>query len=607
MSLEETIHDTGVPLPTLDSLKAAIPPDLDTQYIARSWFNAFRESIGSRDLDRVCDDLLLSTAVWRDLLALTWDFRIFRSPAKLNDFLKKQLPIFNPRGFEIRDLSINLQRPYPDLAWIVLMFDFQTDVGICSGVARLVPTQSGDWKAYAVLTNLEDLRGFPEKIGPRRNFQPNHGLWEQQRRKELDFAGIDPAVLIIGGGQSGLIMAARLRALDVSVLVIEKNDRVGDNWGNRYDALCLHDPVWWDHMPYMPFPSTWPVFTPARKLAGWLEHYAESLEIPFWTAATVIGATQDKDNRWHVNVTRKNGFERRFVVNHLVFATGFGGGATKSYDYPGLNIFKGQYIHSTEHKRASDHIGKRVVIVGSGTSAHDIARDFCDHGIDVTMVQRGPTYVMSANPGWEFLNKGMYWEGTPPADTVDRIVAAFPRSVAIEFYQRRVKQLAELDKDILDGLRKVGFKLSEGALGCGVFISAITRSGGYYIDVGASRLIIDGKIKLKNDSTISQATETGLKFADGSELPADVVIFSTGLGDAREAIRKICGDAVAEKTKPLWGLNSEGEIHGDWRDTGVTNMWYAFCNLALCRFHSKHLALQIKAIEEGFFGQRYDD
>ncbi|KXN82267.1 putative indole-3-pyruvate monooxygenase YUCCA8 [Leucoagaricus sp. SymC.cos] len=595
MSSEAASPITGIPLPTLDYLKATIPLNLDVQDVAQRWFNAFRSSMNSKDAN-VVGNLLLSTAIWRDLLALTWDFRILRADATLSDFLEKQLPLFNPREFKLQAGSINLQRPYDDLGWINLMFEFQTDVGVCSGVARLVPTECGQWKAYAVLTNLEELRGFPERVGYRRNFQPNHGLWEQQRKKELEFEGINPAVLIIGAGQSGLSLAARLKALDVSVLVVERNCRIGDNWRNRYDALCLHDPVWIDHMPYMPFPSTWPVFTPARKLANWLENYAECLEIPVWTSSTVIGARQDSDNRWHVNVTRNDGSQRQFVVNHLIFATGFGGGA---------EAFKGQLLHSTQHKRASDYVGKRVVVVGSGTSAHDICRDCCNHGIDVTMVQRGPTYVMSSNPGWEFLSKGTYWEGAPPVETVDRLTAAFPRAMATEFFQRRIKQLAEIDKDLLDGLRKVGFKLSEGAQGCGIFISAITRAGGYYIDVGASQLIIDGKIKLKNDSTISETTETGLKFANGSELPTDVIIFSTGVGDSRGIIRKICGDTIADKTKPLWGLDSDGEIHGVWRDTGVKNMWYAFGNLVLARFHSKHLALQIKAIEEGVFGGRY--
>ncbi|KAJ3574757.1 hypothetical protein NP233_g1540 [Leucocoprinus birnbaumii] len=607
--MSSTFTDT-IPLPTLDSLNASVPPDLDALAVTRDWFTAFSADIQSQRASLICDDLLLPTAVWRDLLALTWDFRILRnSSGKISAFLSSQIPKLSPREFQLREQSVVLQRPYPDYAFISATFDFRTNVGICSGIIRLVPTESGAWKAQLVFTNLEDLIGFPEKIGFLRNPKPNHGLWEQERAKELEFLDRDPQVVVIGAGQGGLVVAARLRALGVSVLVVEKNERIGDNWRNRYDALCLHDPVWYDHMPYMPFPSTWPVFTPARKLANWLEHYAEALEIPVWTSTTIHSATQSDDDKWRVELTRQDGSKRTLVAPHLVFATGWGGGAIRDFHYPGLDKFKGQYLHSTQHKRALDHAGKKVVVVGSGTSAHDIAKDYYDHGIDITMVQRGPTYVMSADR-WEWMNKGLtipllavihgiahseirsggYWEGGLPTDVADRLGAAFHRTIAIEMFQRRVRELAELDKELLDGLRKVGFKLSYGEYDCGVFLSASTRGGGYYIDVGASQLIIDGKIKLKNDSTISEITETGVKFANGSELDADVIVFATGFGDSRAAIRTICGNEVANNTKPLWDLDSEGETNGVWRDTGVKNMWYAF---------------EIKAIEEGIFGERY--
>lgn len=187
--------------------------------------------------------LFLPDFFWRDILALTWDFRIFRGSTKIRQFLRDRLPITKSREFKLKDEFISLQRPYPDLAWVNAMFDFETEVGVCSGVVRLLPTQSGEWKAHVVFTNLEELHGYPEKRGSLRNPLPNHGLWGLQRQKEVEFEGTNPTVLIIGAGQSGLIVAARLKVLDVSVLVVEKNPRIGDNWRNRYEALCLHDPV----------------------------------------------------------------------------------------------------------------------------------------------------------------------------------------------------------------------------------------------------------------------------------------------------------------------------------------------------------------------------
>ncbi|KAF8623715.1 hypothetical protein AX17_007412 [Amanita inopinata Kibby_2008] len=123
--------------------------------------------------------------------------------------------------------------------------------------------------------------------------------------------------------------------------------------------------------------------------------------------------------------------------------------------------------------------------------------------------------------------------------------------------------------------------------------------------MGASQLIIDGKIKLKNDSQIKAFTETGLLFENGSELPADVIVFCTGLGEPRDGVRKICGNEIADRCPPIWGLDEEGEFNGTWKEIGAPNLWYMMGALAQARFYSKHLALQIKAKEENVFGTRY--
>jgi hypothetical protein len=231
-----------VELPTLPRLNATISPDLDAKKIAQEWYSTFSNAITSKDAQAV-SNLLLHDSFWRDFLSLTWDFRTFRGQDKIIQFLKDQLPIINVQNIKLKDDYLGLQQPYPDLAWINTMFDFETQVGIGSGIIRLVPTQNGDWKAHVVFTNLEDLKGFPEKIGHLRNPSPNHGLWEEERLKEAEFEGADPKVLIIGGGQSGLDVAARLKAIGVSALIVEQSPRIGDSWRNRYEALCLHDPV----------------------------------------------------------------------------------------------------------------------------------------------------------------------------------------------------------------------------------------------------------------------------------------------------------------------------------------------------------------------------
>lgn len=236
-------HPSEAVLPTLNKLGSTVPADLDVVKVAKEWFGSFSLHAEAGNVEGVIGLFVEGNAYWRDILALTWNFRTFEGVSRIRTFLEDRLASAHLRKVKLRDEHLGLQRPYPDLAWIQALFDFETDVGVGFGVVRLVPTANGGWKAHCVFTNLEDLKGFPEKIGALRNQAPNHGLWEEERRREVAFEGKDPVVLVIGGGQSGLEVAARLKSLEVSCLVVEKNSRIGDNWRNRYDALCLHDPV----------------------------------------------------------------------------------------------------------------------------------------------------------------------------------------------------------------------------------------------------------------------------------------------------------------------------------------------------------------------------
>jgi hypothetical protein len=221
------------------------------------------------------------------------------------------------------------------------------------------------------------------------------------------------------------------------------------------------------------------------------------------------------------------------------------------------------------------------------------------------MYQRSSTYVMSAKNGWKILLAGLYEEAGPPTDVADRINASFPNMMSVPFAQEITKKIAEADKETLEGLKRAGFKLNMGINGTGSPLLHADRAGGYYLDVGASQYIIDGRIKMKSDSLISTFTETGLEFEDGSKLDADVVLFATGTGKPEDVLRKICGNEIADKIKPILGLDEEGEGRGSWRDLGVPGLWFVSGGLAIIRFWSIQLALQIKAMEEGVFGTRY--
>ncbi|KAG8220803.1 FAD/NAD(P)-binding domain-containing protein [Butyriboletus roseoflavus] len=622
-------------LPTLHNLGSTVDPNLDVQAIVHDWFAKFVKVIGLKDVPAIID-LFLDGVFWRDMLALTWDFRTFEGKNAVSKFLKDQLSVFNPQPdtFSLQQDSVQLQKPYEDIAWIQAFFKFDTNVGHAFGVFRLVPLPVGTWKAHVVYTNLEDLKGFPERIGSLRDFQPNHGKWAAKREREREFVDEEPTVVVVGGGQSGLEVAARLKMLGISAVIVERNKRIGDNWRNRYAALCLHDPGMTICLIYRKwifdqrdssmrstdfrFPPSWPVYSPALKLADWLESYAHTLELNVWTSATVTSIEKetlagDSGKRWSVQVEREDGRKRVFKVDHVVLALGIGSGRARYPDIPGQDEFKGQILHSSKHKHATDHSGKKVAVIGSCTSAHDICSDYVDHGVDITMVQRGPTYIMSTKEGMPRC-LALFWDGGPPTDVADRVNASYPSHVLKLVNQRVTKDIADADKELLDGLRRVGFKLAFGEDDSGLLHLAFGKAGGYYLDVGASQLIIDGKIKLKSDGPIKKFTSTGLLFEDGSTLDADVVIFATGYGDARNAYADLIKNTdLHGKIRQIWGFDDEGEINGLAREIGepreegnaVAGLWCMLGNLALCRFHSKHVALQIKAYHENVFGIRY--
>jgi len=193
-------------------------------------------------------------------------------------------------------------------------------------------------------------------------------------------------------------------------------------------------------------------------------------------------------------------------------------------------------------------------------------------------------------------------------DIGDRLNVSIPLAVMKQLNIRHTEQIAELDKDILKGLKEKGFKTNSGMDGSGLFMLVYEKAGGYYLDTGASKMIIDSKIHLKSGTEISHFVQGGAVMSDGSLLEADLFIFATSFGDVRESISSILGPSVGERIRPVWGLNEECEVRTAWRSTGVERVWVMMGNLAMCRFHSKHLALQIKAMEEGLFktSDRYE-
>lgn len=563
--------------------------------VAQEWLTAFTRAIGG---DGDWRTLLHPEVWWRDLLALTGDFRSLTLETGIDRIVD------SARALHFRDAEADRHR-HPGNFFDVtgrqdveFLFTFTTDLGRGRGVIRLVPGADG-WRARSVLTVLDSLDGIEPAIGPARKRNDKSALTDQtfgsHRARAHDLRDRDPDVVIVGAGHSGLALAAWLGALGVEVLIIDTQERVGDNWRNRYDSLVLHDAVWSNHLPFMPFPETWPVFTPKDKVGDWLESYARALDLNVWCGTEVTGTDYDPQTKtWSITVDRQ-GTARTLAAAHLVVATGISGTEPQMPHIDGAAEFTGRLMHSSAYDSDPGHRGRRAVVVGAGSSGHDIAQDLHRCGAEVTLIQRGPTHVVrcttiSAN-GEKRFNDAV------PTEVSDLLFAAPARQDPAYRAGLRaaVADMARRDADLLDGLRARGFRLSDGVDGCGVMMLFLTSGGGYYIDVGASELIASGEIAVRSGVSVTGLGPSSVHLDDGTEIDADVVVMATGYRGIEATLRAIVGEQIAAQCHRVWDLDDEGELHSVWRSSGHERLWIQGGNFMMVRFYSKLLALQIAA------------
>ena len=570
------------------------------------WLTGFAAALAARDIPGACA-LFHDQCFWRDLLSFTWNIRTMEGQPAIAAMLGETLARTAPGQWRITE------PPETDGAQTDVWLAFDTATGHGTGRVTL---QGG--RAVTLLTALADLKGFEEPRGATRAKGITHRAdrqrrsWSETRAAATARLGVQdqPYVLIVGGGQGGLALGARLKQLGVPALIVDRNPRAGDSWRNRSRSLVLHDPVWYDHMPYLPFPENWPVFTPKDKMADWLEAYASIFELDLWTS-TSCGSAQwnEATGDWSVTVTR-NGQPVTLRPKHLVFATG-AYGPPHQPDWPGIDSFAGTLLHSSTYRGAAPYQGKRAVVIGSASSAHDVAVDLWEAGADVTMVQQSPTIVVRSETlmdlGFELYSEAALARGIT-TEKADLIAAATPCAVATESQKVLYRTISSRDAAFYSRLAASGFALTFGPDDSGLMIQAMRTASGYYIDVGASDLIASGEIRVLAGAGVASVTSTGLTLSDGRTVAADLVIACTGYQSMNETVATTVSRAAADATGPCWGLGSgirgdpgpwQGEPRNMWKPTAVPNLWYHGGNLALSRFYSRILALQLKARMEG--------
>jgi putative flavoprotein involved in K+ transport len=567
-----------------------------------SWLADFGTAVSGGDFGRATS-MFSDESYWRDLVSFTWNLKTAEGPQQIQAMLEATMPNAKPSNFVIQGEGSEANGVTE--SW----FTFETATGRGRGHLRLI-----GGKAWTLLTTLQELKDFEEKKRDNRPKGVEHGAhkdrksWLEARQDEertLGFAK-QPYVVVIGGGQAGIILGARLKKLDVPAIVVEKNPKPGDSWRNRYKSLCLHDPVWYDHLPYLPFPDDWPVFSPKDKIGDWLESYAKLMELNYWGSTECKAARWDPaQQEWQVTVQHK-GESVTLRPKHLVFATGMSAMPNLA-DYPGMSAFKGKQVHSSQYKSGEDWRGKRALVVGSNNSAHDICADLWEHGAEVTMVQRSTTHVARSDSLMDLALGGLYSESAVKSGidtaTADLIFASLPYKALPPLQVPVYQQIKERDAQFYSRLEKAGFQLDFGDDESGLFMKYLRRGSGYYIDVGASELVANGSIKLKNGA-IERVTESGLAMQDGSELHADLIVWATGYGSMNGWVAQLIDQATADTVGKCWGLGSgtskdpgpwEGELRNMWKPTQVPNLWMQGGNLHQNRHYSLCLALQLKA------------
>jgi putative flavoprotein involved in K+ transport len=580
------------------------PASIDTTLAdrARAWLVALEQALGAGEHDAF-DELFLEESYWRDMVALTWDTCQFWGREAVREQMIKYAA-----SAGVANLRLDAERSAPRLAdWMgapvaEFFFAFDTAVGTGKGFVRLFLDDAAEigLRAQLISTGIVGLNCAPEPAGrhPRLGFDPaypgqTYGEWVAAKS---DFTNRDPDVLIIGGSQSGLSVGARFERKGTSYLIVEKNENPGDMWRGRYESLALHTHTRMNDLPYIPLPAHWSSFTPKDQWADWLDCYAKLMNLNFWGSTEALGASFDETTRtWEVRLKLADGTERVMRPRHVVMAVGGAGGRPRIPELAGLADFQGEVLHSSSFRDGAHFAGKRVMVVGAATTAHDICLDLYYKGAFPTMAQRGATCVVNVIEQDNFCAD----YDVVGVDEADQLRSSMVLPLMIKRAQAYTVVTEASHAELHDGLRKAGQKLTTGHDHTGWSIKLFREAAGYYLNVGCSEAIIEGHVKVQDFDEIERFVAEGALLEDSSVIPLDVVVLCTGYHDLTHDVEALFGAEVAEKVGRCVGVAEDGEYRTMSRPTAQAHLWMTSSGIVDARKASDLLALQVIAQMEG--------
>ncbi|KAF4629510.1 hypothetical protein G7Y89_g8635 [Cudoniella acicularis] len=595
----------------LPKLTAIVDWDaLDASTTAEQVVKGFSTALESADKNAFADIFLAHQSYWRDTLAITSHLRTFKDCDVIAPVLTELNRERRINGIAIIPGSAQIVVASETLKWLECFFTFKTTVpqATCTGRLMLLPRVSehgpASWKIWTLSTWLTGFDMYPED--ERRLRTPSKPLSGEDH--------LCADVLIIGGGNAGLVVAARLKALGVDYLVIDQNANVGDNWSLRYDCLRFHVGKSFCETPYLPYPKEATNALTRDELANQVKRFADEFRIHVLHRTTVKATAYDNESgSWALQLLCDKA-EKTVSCKHLVLATGVGFQGPYMPELLGVGQYEGVNIHSTNYKSASllaEQGVQSALVIGSANTAFDIMEDCYNAELRTTMVQRSPTYVIPMSYLLHPEGLGVY--DYVPAEIGDAITQAGPLAVGGPLLGLTHAKLAAAETDRYAGLAKAGFQVTN-CTQSDLVAHLLERCGGHFVDMGTGvELLATKKVGIKSGVSPESYTASGLKFGDGSTLDADAIIWCTGFGDAdvRQGVSSILGDgaeAIQNKMEATWGVDAEGEVRGLWkRHADVDNFWVMGGGTAQHRWYSKVVALQIKGALEGIFPRAYRD